>query len=466
MMRWFFVLLVVLAPGRADAAMMVHYDLAGLVLQSDAVVVADRVGPVPVAAGATPLTRYRVVRTLRGTLAQGVEVDVYDQIFNTRGHTIDARVVVFLESSRGTRQIVPSGLRVVEAGKVFRFEQHDNPGPYVMVPQNKDPQDNWGAGGAQLDLAGLELAIAGAAKRVDALAAARSEQDPAKRRAAVLALFTAGAKASSSSGFYLDQLAHDARSMLASLGDLEGALLVELRDRSAAGLHGDYASLADLLAIARDAARGVELRASAITVAARHNQLYRDGAAIRALIALTGDPSPRVRAAAVEAAARPAHVTTGDPAEQRKLNALVAEARTAIAKRYELERDPAVLFAILAAFDRSFRKPVPARAGEPAAIARARVDENYINVIVRCLRPVRAKGGKVIATSNGKSVVIDAYNVAIQCPTSTGTGTSSPNRIAPGRYELAVELATTPPTKLPIGTLVVDARHEMVLTPP
>ena len=45
----------------AEAGMMVHFDLAGLELQSDAVVIADRLGAGTVGPGGEPRTRYKIV---------------------------------------------------------------------------------------------------------------------------------------------------------------------------------------------------------------------------------------------------------------------------------------------------------------------------------------------------------------------------------------------------------------------
>lgn len=356
MTRWILALCVWFGWSLADASMMRHYDLAGLISQSEAVVVADRS---PTRRART--SSYIVKATLRGTLAVGTKIELDDEIYRTNGHTIDARVVVFLQRRDAVWQIVPSGLRVFEAGKAYRFEQHNNPGPYVMVPQGSDPQDTWGTDVAQLDLLGLERAIGDAAKRIDAVAAAGNEHDAMKRRAALLALFpAAAAKARRPVGFYTDRLAERARAILVAAGDLEGALRIELVDRSPHRTD-TYGAMPDLVAIANDARRGDDLRVVAISLVDRNSGLYREPATVRAMIALINDPSPRVRGAAIHAAVQPASTMVSDPAGQRALQVLVAEAERALATRYAVENDLGVRSAISDAFEYQLRKPLPAR---------------------------------------------------------------------------------------------------------
>lgn len=358
-MRLLLGLFVLLMSSRANAAAMPHYDLGGLVAQCEAVVVADRVGSIA-AAGA--LTRYLVRAPLRGTLRAGAEIGLDDQIYKTDGHSIEARVIVFLYRRDGAWQIVPSGLRVIERGKVFRFEQHMNPGPYVMVPQGADPEDARGAANtAQLGVTELERAIGDAAKRLDVVVAAANEHDATARRARLLALFpVAASRTPAPIGFYVDRLAERARAVLIAAGDLEGALMIEQRDRS--HHRSDiYGSIPDLVAIAEDTRRSDDLRAIAISVLERHPELSGQPAAIQSTIALIDDRSPRVRLAAISVALLPARVMVSDPALQRRLRGLADTAQRAMAKRYATETDHEVAAAIKDAFQYGFHKPLPAR---------------------------------------------------------------------------------------------------------
>src|SRR4051812_6584170 len=112
----------------AESAMMAHFDLAGLELQSAAVVIADKIGPGTPGPAGEPRTRYKIVKVLRGAIADD-PVEVWDSIYRTDGHFIDSRAVLFLAKQGKSWTLVPSGLRVVEHGGVFRFTQQSNPGP-------------------------------------------------------------------------------------------------------------------------------------------------------------------------------------------------------------------------------------------------------------------------------------------------------------------------------------------------
>jgi len=139
---------------------MPHRDLAGLVMESDAVVVAERVS-VEHPARYSEIGHYRVERALFGTMAKGMEVAVEQSLYATGRHNLDKRAVLFLVKG----ELVPSGMRVIEGGKVFRFEQFDNPGGWGMVPQGHDPQDNWQAGVAAVDLPTFEREVSDAVAR-------------------------------------------------------------------------------------------------------------------------------------------------------------------------------------------------------------------------------------------------------------------------------------------------------------
>lgn len=450
------VALIVLLTSRADAAMMEHYDLAGLLLQADSVVVADRIGVIG------ELTQYRVVRSLRGTRKPGEPLELQDRYYNTSGHTLDARVVVFLRTSDNKPWVVPSGLRVFEGGKAFRFEQHDNPGPYVMVAQGQDPQDQW-KDVPQLDLAGLERAIADAQKRVETLAAAKSITDSAKRRATVLSLFPP--PGGSGGGFYVDLLAGQARVLLADAGDLEGSLLVDMRDRGMTHRARGFAKLADLVAIAKDPTRPTDVRITALEVATRGFDLASDFAALAAITTMIDDADPDLRAAAMAAAAEPAGTMTSDRAEQRKIDAWVAKIRNAIAKRYITEQDPRVIAAILAIYERSFRKPAPPRANGPRAVAIASATEGYLGAEVYCARPTKVDSADFVIRKGTTRVPTGSFSISVNCAESSSTagGIGGPPA---GTYDLGIELTLKGGGKLalPIGKLVVEPNGERRIT--
>jgi hypothetical protein len=168
MKRLVLVLAVVLATRRADAKMMEHYDLAGLVLRSESIAIVDRVAP----------GRYHVVARLRGSIATGIELALEDSLYDFPTGT-DARMYAFLAKRGIGYELVPSGLRIVVNGTVNRYEQHNNPGGWSVVPQGKDPSDQWQGSDAPIAPAALTFAIGDAVRRVALLPMVRAERDPA-----------------------------------------------------------------------------------------------------------------------------------------------------------------------------------------------------------------------------------------------------------------------------------------------
>ncbi len=455
MRRIAIIVLVVLSASRADAKMMVHYDLAGLLRQSDSVVIADRIGPSPID---PDRTRYRVARSLLGAIKVATDVDVFDSLYDKT----TPKAVLFLDAKR---ELVSSGLRAIENGKVFRFEQFENPGGWHAVPQGPDPQDMW-RGGPQLDLPGFERALAAALARVTAFEDAKAERDPAKRRAAVLALFAPPGGRPAGPGFYVDRLAEDARQLLAGAGDVEGALQVALRDRSGAWRRRDFAPLPQLLALAADTTRDLDIRVEALVTVQGSFAVVDDAAGLRAIVALVDDPSPRVRTAAIDAGARLTEISSSDAQTTKRIATLRAQLAASLTKRFATEQDPTVLAAIVATFQDTFKRPLPPRKTGPALVARTTAAGQTIDVDIRCIKPTRAKDMKLVATANGVAHSVDAFNIALHCGDGTGVGGGGGTALAPGRYALTVELGTKPaPTTLALGTLVVGADLEFRVVP-
>ncbi|HUJ61272.1 MAG TPA: hypothetical protein VLX92_22365 [Kofleriaceae bacterium] len=456
-------LVLLLAAGSARAAMMESYDLAGLVVKSDAIVVADRIGPTPAAPDRRG--RYRVVRVVRGGLAPGAEVDVWDELYVTP--EIDPRVVLFLTKRDDGWQLVSSGMRVTVHGKVFRFDQRSNPGGFELVPQGRDPVDQWLPGTPQLDAAGLDRAIADAIRRVDALPAALAERDPARRRAAVLALLPA-ASSGRAFQFYVDAFGNEAARGLARAGDLEGALLADARDHGAADLRDALATVGALIAYARDTAHPVALRVLALAACDHHGEDYfADPAAVRAVLALVADPDPGVRAAAVELGSRPAGVISSDRAEQKRLDALAVEARKTIEKQYAVETSRPVLFAIASLYRNVLHRALPSRRGAPPIAAAVHVEQASLEVDVICLDPhAHVSDARLSATRDGAPATIAAFNVSPYCADpSTGVGAAGPPP-PPGHYELTLELVLDRRrVTMPVGSLVVAPSGEATLSP-
>jgi hypothetical protein len=459
--RIVFCLALVLAPGVVHAKMMVHYDLAGLAMNSQAIVIADRGAP-DAQAG---VTHYRVVRALRGTLPSGTDLALYDGLYDQRGHDLDTRVVLWLTRFDGEWFITSSGMRVVENGKVFRFEQWNNPGGWSLVPQGSDPQDMWRIGTPQLDMAGCERAIAAALRRVDAFEAARVERDPVKRRASVLAVM-APAGAARADGFYRDALAEAGRAALAESGDLEGALLVTARDHGSIGGGRDFGKLADLTAFAADASRPVPLRVLAINAIARRNDFLADAPAAAVVVALFADATPAVRAAAINAATRPAYAQSSDRREDRLMKQLAAQARAASSKLYEREQNAAVLYAIAEVLQDRDRRPLPTHRGLPVG-ARLSVARDAIVLDLLCLDPSQRIATVKLDDASGE---IPAYRLNAWCGNKGLSGANgAPPASAPlaaGVHKLHAELTSGGKLiAVPLGSASADADGEITVTP-
>ena len=452
------VIVAIVASRPADAAMMVHYDLAGLVLRSDAIVIADRTQT-----GTRP-TRYHVVRSIRGSLAAGTDVDLDDSLYATTGHAIDTRVVVFFSRAPEGWSITSSGLRVTDGGKVYRFEQWNNPGGFEIVPQGRDPQDNWNADEAAIDLPTFERELDTAIHRVDALTAAENLTDVAKRRAAILAVLAPAGSSRPRMGFYVDELAERAATLLGKAGDTAGALEARLHDHSQIDRGANIAPLPELVATAQDATRSIALRRVAIQVIAHHPDYFANALTVKAMITLLADPSPAVRAPAATTAAQTWQWSSSDRKEDAAVKRLAREVRTAIAKQFATERDNQVLYAIVAAYDRS---PLPSRKAGPTAIAHARVQRGAITVDVMCLRRgTRFAGGRLLATHDGTALELAATNLTFQCGDDNLGGGSVATVIPAGRYELAALLQVDrKPMTIALGSFTSDANGEITLAP-
>jgi hypothetical protein len=444
------VIVLARAPRTAAAKPMPHRDLAGLVMESDAVVVAERVS-VEHPKQYSEIGHYRVERALFGTTAQGAEVAVEQSLYATGGHNLDKRVVLFL--SKG--ELVPSGLRVIEGGKLFRFEQFNNPGGWAIVPQGRDPQDNWQAGVTAVDLPTFEQEVTDAVARVNGLATARAIADRATRRAAMLALLVPAGGPHAVGGFYVDELARSIERELVKAGDLDGALLAFARDRSALPAYA-FENAADLVAAATDAKRPIELRLAAIQAIGSGPGLVGDARGTHAMLAQLGDPSPVVRAAVVAVVA-PRHAVSSDAKEQAAFAALEREQRAALLKLFATETDTDVVFALLDALDQP-----TGRRGGPDVVAHADLFGDDIRLAVRCVRPdVKVTATRLVGPD------VPGARIELTCGDHVvnGLGGTAPAKVAAGRHPLAVEvtLASGTTTTLALGTLVANRDGELVL---
>ncbi len=450
-MRILLVAIVLALATPARAAMMVNYDLAGLVMRSTAIVIADR----------TPgkLSHYKVVRAIRGPLAAGAEFDLDDGLYDTTG--IDARVIAFLSPlSTGGWYPTSAGLRVVKQGKVFRYEQWNNPGGFTSVPQGHDPEDNWRAS-EQIDEPTFERELAAAIARVDALTAATALTDPVKRRAAVLALLPPIGGGHGGGGFYVDELTRAASSQLGKHGDLEGALEARLHDHSAIDNWFDQpGTVAELLAIAKDPGKPLAIRRVAIASVTDHSDYFANAIAVTAMVALTSDPAPAIRAAAVASVARTWGWQSSDAKEEVARKKLQRETRAALAKLYASEPENVVLAALVSAYGDA----LPARRDGPDVVAYLGARGGELSVDVACTRHVKLTGGKLLASGKGGTVEAAARIVLACNGTSFGGGSTTGKELAAGAYQLSVEVRVAgKPVTIPLGAVVVGATGELAL---
>jgi hypothetical protein len=441
--------------------MLMHTDLSGLVLQSEVVVVAERLTPADAGHAAPAL--YRVVKVLTGApLDPGTELQVDDGDYVTEGHALDPLAVLFLTRRQGRLVLVQSGLRVVEGGRVLRFEQRRNPGLFEAVPQGEDPRDQWQPGPPTLDLAGLEASIARAVTRVSAFKAATAEVDPLARRARLLALFPEPTGSRPGPSFYSDELAQQAYEGLASAGDVEGALRLVARDRGRR-LFSSQLPLPELLALAKDTTRDAPLRVAALESL---GDLFLHLAVAREVLGLVDDAVPSARAAAVGATAALAQVVSSDRGLKKGLQAFTTASRAAIAARYAREEDSGVLFAIATAFTRSFRRPLPQRAGGPPVASDVFIAANELRVDVACLRSMHVKSLRLSAQVEGRVTVVPWSGLTFSCGVEqVGSWAGDAAPLPAGTWPLTVELMGAAELSFPVGALAVAPDGALRISP-
>jgi hypothetical protein len=433
---------------------MEHYDLAGLVAQSDAVVVAT----------AEPAAhRYRVEQVLHGksTVGSVLELDLDRLLYPLPPASPGDTWVVFLNGGH----VVSSGLRLITGGQVFRFEQWDNPGGWRMVPQGPDPQDNWRGGVPQLDRPGFDRALVAAVRRVAALGAALAEPDGQKRRSALLAVLAVrapGSARASGPGFYRDLVAERVEARLLQDGEVEAALLATMRDAS----HYIRVDVDPLRAvgIAQAVDKDPALRVAALEAVAESAAFFANQAVMTHVIALSADPAPAVRAAAVVTAARARQWGGGDRKDEAVIRKLVRQVNARLAALAIKETSPQVLYAIAEQEDHR----VLGRRGGSAIVAQAHLSRGFVSVDVICLRRVRLGGGKVVATGPSGAESIDAIKINLRCgDTSSGLSGGVVKPLPAGRYALSVEVTVNrKPETAALGTLEVSADGEQRVAVP
>ncbi len=390
-----------LAAPPAWGANAYHHDLTSLALLSDAVVLAERGASREVLIESrypVTVTRYHVTRVWRGALHPGDDLDVLDGGFSLQhfvgraAPTFDRTALLFLSHVDPASSLPPgttwwavagSGLRVFAGGRVYRFEQRSNPGPYEPCPQGNDPLDVRGfePSSEPITMGAFEPALARALARAEAFRGALAEPTP-RRRAALLAFLDTAPEPpavvpTGYDGHYRDELAWRVVERLHNDGDLDGVL--EAVARTSLGLdlfeHNDIllGHLGAVLAAAADASRPLHRRVAALEVLRQlslwwaggtdetqaHPRLIADG-----VVALLGDPQPVVRAAAA--------LALGWAGTQWAI------ARPALERAWRTDGDPAVRYAVAWAIRGLRGDALPPRGDGLDLLLAARVDGPFV----------------------------------------------------------------------------------------
>jgi len=169
----------------ANAGEMAHTDLASLCFLARDVVLADAVSHQSRMEKWNETTTYKIVKVYQGRLKIGQRVELYDDAYSVEFPGASPlvpkkRSVLFISPAepreitagkpklKGLYDIAPSGQRLLVEDKVYRVEQHSNPGPYVPVPQGHDPFDVRGLERPNFTLRNIPISFTEFEKALDA----------------------------------------------------------------------------------------------------------------------------------------------------------------------------------------------------------------------------------------------------------------------------------------------------------
>lgn len=195
-----------LVTGLVQAELLPHYDLAGLVLRSDSIVLARRGKTDALGAGVMKSAEFHVEKVYKGSTLPGVKIRVglmmYQQQILTPGEDLSKATdyVLFLDGvasgagaagggrSPPQRSLVHSGLRLLWRNRVYTFQQIVNPGPYLPWEEIRFGLDScWHEGSSErVSLKIFEADLRRVISRVEAYRRAESESDPGARRRKLL----------------------------------------------------------------------------------------------------------------------------------------------------------------------------------------------------------------------------------------------------------------------------------------
>ncbi len=397
------VVAIALLPRAAWAAMMYHHDLTSLALEAEEIVRARQVSERKENDWTTVRTM-RVTRVYKGHLATGgdfeISYDGYSLVPFSFWGAPDAgpppgdEMVLFLKRRQSEGDagpglwLVPSGLRILLGSKVQRFEQWNNPGGYVPVPQGHDPFDLYGdaRGGQGLDLAGFEVELEKAQARADQVSTALAAPDGPSARRHLIELCGPPSRDDEPrgialGGFFSNLAAGKMVSELAKRGDLRATLEAYARSSGVASFRLDVPiPVAQILDAAADTKLALPLRLAALNFAeGKWYELRETPVADARLVSLLGDHAWQIRLAAVSVRA------TERPSTAR---------RSALVARWKSETDDRVRIALVRSAEsdhvvselRAVHAPMPvvtaSLARDVVTIAWADLDDR-VNLMVR-----------------------------------------------------------------------------------
>ncbi|MFO0560340.1 MAG: hypothetical protein U0269_20150 [Polyangiales bacterium] len=443
--------LATLSSQPAHARWMPHFDLTGLVLESQAVVQATRVST-RAPSQYQRLETFRVTRAVTGSLRAGETVEVETFLYNTQSlqPAISNEAVLFLQradsAQGGGWQVVSSGYRVSSAGRAYRFVQFNNPGGFDAVPQGADPDDvrSPTATSAALSWSALLTALDAAVVRANQLRALEA-QGAAAPRASLLALLGPAPDPAalmlqerSGPGFYRDVVGDRVAQLFAARRDAAGVMMVAVRSQGDEEGYAPVPALpsAALWALIDDASQPAELRAAALR-SVESTGLLTPANAQRISTHLR-DASALVRLAAARELMRRRDGFSSERGDAARLRAVRATVDRALLEYVQRESDPVARYALFIA-GLSTPSPLGSRAPREALFAVARGRVLQIGVAFR------SANGQTPAVSSVDFTLTRPGAAPIACGAQTAAATQSTSGASRWSVALRCERATAGP---------------------
>jgi hypothetical protein len=330
-------------PGSLHAGMMPHHELAGLVLRSQAIVLAETHGSF-----GRPPTRFKVQKAYLGPILPGEELKLDVSGYGDPSKS-GPTYLLFLtdEEARVSRKapgrwrIVPSGIKVFSGGKVLGFQQLQNPGGYSLVAEVLEGLSSGDSSQASIRDYDYEGRLRNTIRRTEAYRKAVALADPANSRRSLLLLLgpqrPPPVALSDYTRYKLDEIEGMVVRDLKEVGGMEAALeglsLLGAASYPRRRENGqfDVSPWDPLLASARDRRLPSRLRAAAVL--GLSGFLDRRGMVSEELCRLLADPDAEIRRAVVGSLARSLEHADAD---------LKAPPISAVSEALEAETDPSV----------------------------------------------------------------------------------------------------------------------------